>query len=230
MAPAFWWCISRLLFARLAFGHLLRTSSLPGGGEGTPQCALPNVSMSTVSHACAGGPGPVNGESVRIFSYGANMGCAKLEMLGLSVRSSTPAVLQGQCLVFGSAPGIRTSDDEPAFGSLELCDGCVHGVVHEFLASQVFALHDSEPGYDLVDVPGLVSYDNRNLGSVSTYVMRGNVARRAPSPRYAGLIYCAASKMLSASYREQLLASLHASGLDEPSCLVQHEPINLSLE
>lgn len=155
--------------------------------------------------------------SLRVFHYGANMGCKKLTAIEVEPRSAQVAYIPGQCLRFGSAEGVPTSATEPAFGNLVPCaDGCVHGMVHEIPQSQLSKISATESGYQLTELPEVIAYNGQRLTGVKAYIMQKNMTARAPSRRYGGLLYCTAREELAPAYAAQLsceLAELHVRDL-----------------
>jgi len=152
------------------------------------------------------GPGAANWTSaVKIFHYGANMGCSKLSAIGVRPHSARAAVVRGWSLAYGRATGFPTSNEEPGFGILkEGGAGCVHGIVHEIPRNELESLDKSEPGYALREVSGVIDYDGMPVEKVFAYQPVGPTHPAAPSRRYAGLLLCAARKHLSADYARQM--------------------------
>jgi len=198
--------------------------------RGLPPCAAPSAALAGTQHWPCGGGGGGSGaavggagrgrDSVRIFHYGANMGCAKLEALGIYPLAATPARAAGFRLSFGSSPGFPTSAQEPAFGGLLPCGdgGCVHGVVHELTRRDLAKLSATEPGYALGELPDVTAYHGEPLRGVLAYLPTGALVAEAPSRRYAGLVWCQANASLAPGYSRQLACELAGLGIDGLSC------------
>eukprot|EP00747_Dinoflagellata_sp_TGD_P181401 gnl/TRDRNA2_/TRDRNA2_35219_c0_seq1.p1 gnl/TRDRNA2_/TRDRNA2_35219_c0~~gnl/TRDRNA2_/TRDRNA2_35219_c0_seq1.p1 ORF type:complete len:644 (+),score=75.89 gnl/TRDRNA2_/TRDRNA2_35219_c0_seq1:171-1934(+) len=171
------------------------------------------------------GPSPA-GPRINLFHFGANMGCSKLSQLGIYPAEASAARVLDHCLRFGTAPGVPTSDEEPAFGTLVAgCGGCVHGIVHSIAERDLATLKASEPGYKLVDLQA-IRYDGSHV-STKAFVMDGSFTSAAPSKRYAGLVYCEAKRGLAPKYADQLACELKEDhDLERPKCRDQtYQPI-----
>lgn len=154
-----------------------------------------------------------------LFSYGANMGCKKLSALGVQPQSAQAAYIPGQCLRFGAAAGVPTSDTEPAFGNLVPCtEGCVHGVLQKISKSQISKIDVTEPGYGLTEMPDVIGYNGERITGVKAYVMQKKFTVSPPSRRYAGLVYCTAKEELAGAYAEKLSCELGNHGIHNMSC------------
>lgn len=189
----------------------------------TQSCVAPDPAKSNLLKLpCGGSPAEDGQEFVKVFHYGANMGCKKLSKLKVLPVSAMPARVMGRCLHFGVGDHTPTSEKEPAWGTLVTCgDGCVHGVVHEIRKSDLEAIHRTETGYDFVELSEpVVGYNGKRIKAVKAYIMRGQVVERAPSRRYAGLVYCQAKVSLAADYAQQTACRLSkmSSSLDNLNC------------
>lgn len=203
-------------------GHVGGERAGAVSGAACPRCAGPEEALGGVRRYPCGTStleGLDDHDVVRIFHYGANMGCAKLRALGVQPLSAEAALVRGTCLRFAAAEGVPTSAEEPAFGTLEPCaDGCVHGVVHVIHRSQLPLLSATEPGYVLKALAGVASYRGQELQSVLAYSMREALRLAAPSRRYAGLVYCQATRSLAGAYASQLSCELAGLGVRDLRC------------
>lgn len=166
---------------------------------------------------CGGSPLKDGEKFVRIFHYGANMGCAKLANLEVLPLSAIPARVMGRCLQFGIGEHTPTSEKEPAWANIATCNraSCIHGVVHEIRETDLEELHETEPGYEFVKLSEpVIGYDGKAIEDVNAYIMRGKVVSHGPSRRYGGLVYCQQKESLNADYAEQtacVLSEMHSS-------------------
>lgn len=197
------------------------------------RCAKPDRELGGLRRDPCSATRALDGEgSVLAFHYGANMGCAKLGAIDVKPISAKSAYLPGWCLRFGSAEGVPTSSEEPAFGSIAPCgEGCVHGVVHELSTPDLAKIQATEPGYYFAEVSGLIGYDGEHIPDVKAYIMRKRFTDRAPSRRYAGLVYCEAKASLATAYAQQLACELGELGIHDLDC--GHEtftPLNATEE
>jgi len=161
------------------------------------------------------GPAPP-GPYVHIFSYGANMGCAKITELDIFPVQAAPARVMGLCLQFGAAEGVPTSRTEPGFGTLMECAGCAHGMLQVIARKDLHKLSATEPGYVLQDIR--VNLYNGTRAMAKAYIMEKTVTVTRPSRRYAGLVYCAAAQGMSKTYADQLQCELEEHGVHNLSC------------
>lgn len=237
-------CVVGLLAAGAIF-LLPRTSpsaAIAGSKNGAALAACPRCTAAEEEEEARAGSVPwpcgtavgassVGNESegfVKLFHYGANMGCDKLSALGVQPQSATPVRAVGWCLRFSQGRGVNTNVDEPAFGTLERCsDGCVHGVLHVVHKSQLPRIDASERGYVLTALGNVSAYDGGAVQAVRAYVMQHpRAAAAAPSRRYAGLVYCQAAASLARAYSEQLACELGRLGLRGLDCKAEEfEPL-----
>lgn len=201
-----------------------------------PRCVAPGAiapeSLKQREEPCGGvggGGGTSEGEennTVKVFSYGSNMGCAKLGALGVFPVSSRAAVLPGWCLRFATWDGLPTTSQEPAFATIVPCQqGCVHGELQQIRNSDLMDLHRTEPGYDFHRISGAQAYDKTPAGEVWAYVASARPLQRAPSERYAGLVYCSANDTLAAAYLDQMECEMKALDMAKPDCSKDYKPM-----
>merc|ERR1719272_2426635 len=87
-----------LLCSQVASIHV--TTFMHDGTDGT--CVAPDPAKARVDKLPCGGTTRMDGEEfVRIFQYGANMGCPKLDKLDVKPLSATPASIKRRCIHFG---------------------------------------------------------------------------------------------------------------------------------
>lgn len=171
-----------------------------------------------------GGARAEENNTVKVFSYGSNMGCKKLGALGVFPVSTRAAVLPGWCLRFATWEGLTTSSQEPAFATIVPCQqGCVHGELQEIRNSDLMDLHATEPGYDFHRISGAQAYDETPGGDAWAYVASARPLQRAPSERYAGLVYCSAKDGLATAYLDQMECQIKALNLPKPDCTKDYE-------
>lgn len=176
-------------------------------------CADPDPQRAAVQAFPCGGKS--DEKVVKIFHYGANMGCKKLKAIGVEPHSAQAVYIPGRCLRFGTAEGVPTSTTEPGYGNLVPCEeGCVHGMLHKISGSEMAKIDATEPGYYLATLPEVVGYNGQRISGVQAYVMKKEFTARAPSRRYGGLLYCSAKEALSPSYAKQLACAVAAQGTD----------------
>jgi len=182
-------------------------------------CANPDLEHGNMQSFPCGGQSSDKMPGLWIFHYGANMGCKKLNAIGVEPQSAQAAYIPGLCLRFGDAEGVPTSSVEPAFGNLAPCrDGCVHGVLHRIPKSQLPKIDATELGYALVGLPEVIGYNGQRLLGAKAYVMHKNMTARAPSRRYGGLLHCTAKAELAAAYAQQLSCQLAEHGIRNLAC------------
>mmetsp|Transcript_22069 Transcript_22069/g.61836 ORF Transcript_22069/g.61836 Transcript_22069/m.61836 type:complete len:548 (-) Transcript_22069:93-1736(-) len=147
---------------------------------------------------------------VEVFSYGANLDCAKLDMIGVVPRAARVTTLPGQCLAFGVVPGLG-DEFEPGFATLRPCDGgCVHGVAYSFTPSDYAKLSASERGYFAH------RFRDKTGETTLAYVMQGPFTLGPVSPRYGGKVFCARQK-LGRDVGEELACQLRHHGVSVPT-------------
>lgn len=186
-----------------------------------PDCAAPQLEHGALkSFPCtASSNSSARRPSQLVFHYGANMGCKKLTAIDVEPQSAQSAYIPGWCLRFGKAEGVPTSATEPAFGNLVPCKGgCVHGMVHAIPDSQLARIDATETGYELKEIPEVMSYTGERLAGVRAYIMQGRMTVKAPSRRYGGLLYCSAKEELAPSYAEQLSCELAEHDIRDLKC------------
>jgi len=186
------------------------------------------------------GHGLPSHDQIWTFAYGANMGSAKLNHLGIHPSETVPAALPHYELVFDKSLADGTS--EPAFANIRYIHGPyeppavapVQGVLHAVNQHDLDTLDLSEqPFYHRVQLPVYSHTDHghervmawtyvgsdENLGpSVDArgqvHMPLGRVEEGAPSERYAKLVVCGAKERgLPDWYTKRLEEDLHALGL-----------------
>jgi len=185
-------------------------------------CGGDTVGSSILSKAEGGDDVP----GLWLFHYGANMGCHKLGAIGVKPQSAQAAFVPGWCLRFGTAEGVPTTSKEPGYGNLVPCeDGCVHGVLHKISKSELSKIDDTEPGYELTELPQVTGYSGQHYAGVRAYTMQKGFTPHAPSRRYGGLLYCTAKAELAPAYAEQLGCELDHQGIEDLTCREKFLPL-----
>ncbi|CAE7226447.1 kif4 [Symbiodinium microadriaticum] len=178
-------------------------------------------------------------DQVWTFAYGANMGLAKMHLLGIHPFKSLVGLLPHHELIFDRS--LADGINEPAFANIRHIEdptdpaavSPVHGVVHAISQKELTALDSSEaPLYHRVQMPVQVSTPHGpHEVKAWTYVGDGSSGSAeaghrtvhsdegAPSARYAKLVLCGAKeRSLPEWYQERLLRSLDNWGVPRMTC------------
>lgn len=173
------------------------------------------------------------------FAYGANMGSAKLQTLGVHPTETLKAALPRHELIFDRS--LTDGYSEPAFANIRYIHGAydpssvapVQGVVHAVTPQELEKLDLSEsPLYHRVQMPVFTNTDHGHervmawtyvgnddtLGPVGTgkaaHMPLGRAEEGAPSERYAELVVCGAKERgLAEWYTKRLERALDLLGL-----------------
>mmetsp|Transcript_118112 Transcript_118112/g.367965 ORF Transcript_118112/g.367965 Transcript_118112/m.367965 type:complete len:248 (+) Transcript_118112:50-793(+) len=199
----------------------------------------PGVQDGVSLHGSEGVSGLASGAHTWTFAYGANIGRAKLDRVGIHPKETLPGKLRGHRLVFNG--NLTDGPAEPAYADVvKSAAGTgvspVQGVLHSVTDEELKKLDKTETAlYHRVELPVQVQLKGQTRSIPAwTYVdnqygMPGAPPppERAPSVRYGRLVVCGAEEVpLPGAYTRAVRRYLGRLGLPQRdlSCDAELEP------